>query len=112
MAGPASSVRRDPTDGCLFFQTPAKLFHTQNRYTSRRGSVRRSGEAPFQTKAFSPGRGLLPRPGAPPQTQGSSPGGVIGFTPSEPTCGLKSLSLGLGAVSKEGPVKRNPGEDK
>ena len=59
-----------------------------------------------------PGQGLLPRPRAPPQTQGSSPGGVIGFTPSEPTCGLKSLSLGLGAVSKEGPVKRNPGEDK
>ena len=57
-------------------------------------------------------RMVSPQPRAAPQTQGSSAGGVIGFTPSEPTCELKSLSLGLGAVSKEGPVKRNPGEDK
>lgn len=80
-------------------QTPAKLFLTQIRTQAGEGVS--DGEAR-----------LLFRPRASPQAEGSSPGGVIGFTPSEPTCGQKSLSLGLGAVSKEGPVKRNPGEDK
>ena len=100
MAGPASSVRRDPADGCLFFHRP------QLSYFSPR-SVTQAGEGASDGEER-----LLFRPRAPPQAEGSSPGGVIGFTPSEPTCGQKSLSLGLGAVSKEGPVKRNPGEDK
>lgn len=82
MVRPASSARRDPTDGCSSFHGRQLSRLTPRSVTRAGGGLLDGKDALFRMRAFN-------------SQLCFSPSWVIGFTPSEPPSGLKPLSLGL-----------------